>query len=50
MGSDLISKGYVDVPVDFSLDLFAEIKKLKKEKIKLNSFFTNILDKIINLI
>jgi len=32
MGSDLISKGYVDVPVDFSLDLFAEIKKLKKEK------------------
>src|SRR3954465_2881611 len=32
MGSDLISKGYVDVPVDFSLDLFSEIKKLKKEK------------------
>lgn len=32
MGADLISKGYVDVPVDFSLDLFAEIKKLKKEK------------------
>src|SRR3954471_1604736 len=32
MGSDLISKGYVDVPVDFSLDLFAEISKLKKEK------------------
>lgn len=32
MGSDLISKGYVDVPVDFSLDLFEEIKKLKKEK------------------
>lgn len=32
MGVDLISKGYVDVPVDFSLDLFAEIKKLKKEK------------------
>ena len=32
MSSDLISKGFVDVPVDFSLDLFAEIKKLKKEK------------------
>lgn len=32
MGSDLISKGFVDVPVDFSLDLFAEIQKLKKEK------------------
>lgn len=32
MDSDLISKGFVDVPVDFSLDLFAEIKKLKKEK------------------
>ena len=32
MGVDLISKGFVDVPVDFSLDLFAEIKKLKKEK------------------
>lgn len=32
MNSDLISKGFVDVPVDFSLDLFAEIKKLKKEK------------------
>ena len=32
MGGDLISKGFVDVPVDFSLDLFAEIKKLKKEK------------------
>jgi quinolinate synthase len=32
METDLISKGYVDVPVDFSLDLFAEIKKLKKEK------------------
>jgi quinolinate synthase len=32
MERDLISKGFVDVPVDFSLDLFAEIKKLKKEK------------------
>jgi quinolinate synthase len=32
METDLISKGFVDVPVDFSLDLFAEIKKLKKEK------------------
>lgn len=32
MNSELISKGFVDVPVDFSLDLFAEIEKLKKEK------------------
>jgi quinolinate synthase len=32
MEMDLISKGFVDIPVDFSLDLFAEIKKLKKEK------------------
>jgi quinolinate synthase len=32
MERELISKGFVDVPVDFSLDLFAEIKKLKKEK------------------
>jgi quinolinate synthase len=32
MNGSLISKGFVDVPVDFSLDLFAEIKKLKKEK------------------
>ena len=32
MGADLLSKGFLDVPIDFSLDLFAEIKKLKKEK------------------
>ncbi|HSH66491.1 MAG TPA: quinolinate synthase NadA, partial [Bacteroidia bacterium] len=32
MNDNLISKGFVDVPVDFSLDLFSEIKKLKKEK------------------
>ncbi len=32
METDFASKGFVDVPVDFSLDLFAEIKRLKKEK------------------
>jgi quinolinate synthase len=32
MGNDLLTKGFLDVPIDFSLDLFAEIKKLKKEK------------------
>ncbi|MCW3103517.1 MAG: nadA [Bacteroidetes bacterium] len=32
MGIDLLSKGFMDVPVDFSLDLFSEIQKLKKEK------------------
>lgn len=32
MGVDLLSKGFMDVPVDFSLDLFSEIQKLKKEK------------------
>lgn len=32
MEVDLIKKGFVDVPIDFSLDLFSEIKKLKKEK------------------
>jgi quinolinate synthase len=32
MGNDLLSKGFLDVPVDFSVDLFAEIKKLKTEK------------------
>jgi len=32
MGIDLLSKGFMDVPVDFSLDLFSEIRKLKKEK------------------
>jgi len=29
---DLLSKGFLDVPVDLSLDLFQEINKLKKEK------------------
>jgi quinolinate synthase len=32
MSTDLLTKGFLDVPVDFSLDLFAEIQKLKKEK------------------
>ncbi len=32
MGDDLLTKGFLDIPVDFSLDLFAEINKLKKEK------------------
>ena len=32
MGADLLLKGFIDTPVDFSLDLFAEINKLKKEK------------------
>lgn len=32
MSYDLLSNGFVDVPVDFSVDLFAEIKQLKKEK------------------
>jgi len=32
MGEDLLSKGFLDIPVDLSLDLFAEINKLKKEK------------------
>jgi quinolinate synthase len=32
MGGDLLTKGFMDVPVDFSLDLFSEIQKLKKEK------------------
>jgi quinolinate synthase len=32
MGDDLKTKGYLDIPVDLSVDLFAEIKKLKKEK------------------
>jgi quinolinate synthase len=32
MSNDLSTKGFIDVPIDFSLDLFAEINKLKKEK------------------
>ncbi len=32
MGDDLKTKGFLDIPIDFSLDLFAEINKLKKEK------------------
>jgi quinolinate synthase len=32
MNVDLIKKGFVDLPIDFSLDLFSEIEKLKKEK------------------
>lgn len=32
MGNDFLSKGFYDAPVDFSLDLFSEIQKLKKEK------------------
>lgn len=29
---DVLEKGFVDVPVDLSLDLFSEIQKLKKQK------------------
>ncbi|MES2138751.1 MAG: quinolinate synthase NadA [Bacteroidota bacterium] len=32
MVADLLSKGFLDVPIDLSLDLFQEINKLKKEK------------------
>ncbi|HEX8515114.1 MAG TPA: quinolinate synthase NadA [Bacteroidia bacterium] len=32
MSDDLLTKGFVDVPLDFSLDLFSEIQKLKKQK------------------
>jgi quinolinate synthase len=32
MEKDLIEKGFIDVTVDPSLDIFAEIEKLKKEK------------------
>jgi quinolinate synthase len=32
MSNDLLTKGFLDIPIDFSLDLFAEINKLKKEK------------------
>ena len=31
MGDDLKTKGFLDIPIDFSLDLFAEIIKLKKD-------------------
>ena len=33
MGEDLKTKGFLDIPIDISLDLFAEIKKLKRLKI-----------------
>src|SRR5690606_26808371 len=29
---EILKKGYLDIPVDPQLDLFAEIEKLKKEK------------------
>ncbi|MFL5764823.1 MAG: quinolinate synthase NadA [Bacteroidia bacterium] len=32
MVNDISEKGFLDIPVDVSVDLFAEIKKLKKEK------------------
>ena len=32
MGGKNLSKGFLDVPIDYSLDLFSEINKLKKEK------------------
>lgn len=32
MGAHSLEKGFLDIPIDFSLDLFAEITKLKKEK------------------
>ncbi len=32
MGDDLQTKGFLDIQIDLSLDLFAEINKLKKEK------------------
>lgn len=32
MGVHSLEKGFLDIPIDFSLDLFAEITKLKKEK------------------
>ncbi len=32
MDNDLLTKGFLDIPIDFSLDLFSEINKLKKEK------------------
>lgn len=32
MEADLLTKGFLDIPIDLSLDLFQEINKLKKEK------------------
>lgn len=32
MDDDLLTKGFLDIPVDLSVDLFSEITKLKKEK------------------
>ena len=32
MEMDLLTKGFLDIPVDLSVDLFQEIEKLKKEK------------------
>jgi quinolinate synthase len=32
MINDLQTKGFLDIPIDLSLDLFTEIKKLKKQK------------------
>jgi quinolinate synthase len=32
MGIDLLTKGFLDIPIDLSLDLFQEITRLKKEK------------------
>lgn len=32
MGTDVLTKGFLDIPIDLSLDLFQEINKLKKEK------------------
>ena len=32
MADDLLLKGFLDIPVDLSVDLFSEIRKLKKEK------------------
>jgi quinolinate synthase len=32
MDVNLLDKGFLDIPVDLSLDLFSEIEKLKKEK------------------
>lgn len=29
---DLLTKGFLDIPIDLSVDLFSEIEKLKKEK------------------
>ncbi|MFY9310024.1 MAG: quinolinate synthase NadA [Bacteroidia bacterium] len=32
MEMDLLTKGFLDIPIDLSVDLFSEIEKLKKEK------------------